>query len=256
MAPTRWKDLVRLTPWQRLVQVTLPVPWLALSLACFWAGAWPAGLGCSFYVFLTGLRLSHDAQHRSLGLDRWGHDVVLAVLSVVMGASMHAVQTTHLHHHRHQLDERDVEGAVARLPFPRVLLAGPGFIFDLHRFALRHGTAAQRRWVGAELGAIALLWPVAALGVGRVVVAHELAMLLGESLTAFFAVWLVHRGAAHLPTKSRTERSALVNALTYDMLLHADHHAYPAVPTLHWPQLAARRSASGERIEDDVVRAR
>ncbi len=249
-----WHDLVRLTPRERLVELALPLPWLLVSLALYATPAWPLGLVAAFYFFLTGLRLSHNAQHCCLGVSRGAHDAILAALSVGMGASMHAVQTTHLHHHRHELGPEDVEGRVARLAFPRILLAGPGFILALHRVALARGTRRQRRWVAAELCAIAPAW--AALGVvagPRVAALHAAAMLTGECLTAFFAVWIVHRGADGTPTRARTERKRWVHLLTFDMLLHADHHAYPAVPTIHWRALAARRTAAGERVEPDVV---
>jgi fatty acid desaturase len=258
MRSTQWHDLVRLTRWEQLIEVTLPAPWLALSLCLYATHFWPLAVVCSFYFFLTGLRLSHNAQHGSLGVSRLGHDIILATLSILMGASMHAVQATHMNHHRHRLDEKDIEGRVALLPFPGILLSGPRFIVDIHRFALTQGTTHQKRWVAFELVAIPLAWTAfgwlaLTQGLGRVAMAHELAMLAGECLTAFFAVWIVHRCSNHVPTKSRTERNRWINMLSYNMLLHADHHAYPAVPTIHWRALAKRREDADERIEDSVV---
>ncbi|MBL9038917.1 MAG: fatty acid desaturase [Archangium sp.] len=253
MLAIRWKDLIRLTPWERLVELTVPVPWLVASLAASHARLWSLSALCWFFLFLTGLRLSHNAQHRSLGLPHWAHDLVLAALSLVMGASMHAVQVSHLNHHRHELGPDDVEGRVVALPLGEVLRAGPRFMFELHRFALTRGTATQRRWVWAELGLLAVIWPALVLFGGHAIAAHVVAMSAGELLTPFFAVWLVHRAARGTPSRARTERSWLINTFTYGMLLHAEHHAYPAVPTIHWRQLAERRAAAGERVERDVV---
>src|SRR5689334_21216272 len=110
-----WRDLVALTPVEKACELALGLPWLLLSLWCYQQGWWWAGLVCSFYVFLTGLRQSHNAQHYALGLPRIIQDAVLFVLSLLMFASMHAVQVTHLHHHRHCLDAEDSEGATAKL---------------------------------------------------------------------------------------------------------------------------------------------
>ena len=52
------------------------------------------GVGSFVLFFLTGLRLSHGAQHYSLGLPKVVQDLVLFTLSVLMGASM--VPTCHL----------------------------------------------------------------------------------------------------------------------------------------------------------------
>ncbi len=106
-----WRDLVPLTGWEKLWELTLPLPWLVGSLAAYTAGWWGLGALASFFFFLTGLRLSHNAQHRSLGIGRVAHDLVLLALSLGMAASMHAVQATHLHHHRHTLEADDIEAA-------------------------------------------------------------------------------------------------------------------------------------------------
>src|SRR5262249_725273 len=122
-----WRDLVALSPWEKAWELSLGLPWLGLSLWCYSRGWWAAGLAGSFYGFLTGLREWHNAQDYSMGLPRIVQDTVLACLSAVMLASMHAVQVTHLHHHRHCLDPEDEEGATARLPWWRALLVGPFF---------------------------------------------------------------------------------------------------------------------------------
>jgi fatty acid desaturase len=254
MQAAAWRALIPLTRRERFIELTLPLPWLMVSLCLYATPWWGLGFVAAFYFFLTGLRLSHNAQHCSLGVGRRVHDGVLFALSVAMGASMHAVQATHLNHHRHALNEHDIEGRVASLGFPRILFAGPRFIFDLHRFALTKGRARQRAWVVAELLAIAALWVTALASDVRWLQLHVLAMLVGEAMTAFFAVWIVHREADAVPSRSRTERKSWVNFLTYNMLLHAEHHAYPAVPTIHWPHLARLRDEARERVELDVAR--
>jgi hypothetical protein len=142
-----WRDLVPLTPAEKAWELTVSLPWVLGSLWCYGHNWWRTGLGCSFYFFLTGLRQSHNAQHYALGLPRIIQDGVLFILSVLMLASMHAVQATHLHHHRHCLEADDGEGATARLCWWRALLCGPLFLSDC---TLRHG-GWLRRQSGAGL---------------------------------------------------------------------------------------------------------
>ena len=244
-----WRDLVALSPAEKIWELLLSLPWLALSLWLYDAGWWWLGALASFYFFLTGLRQSHNAQHYALGLPRPWQDVVLFVLSVLMLSSMHAVQVTHLHHHRHCLEDEDVEGATARKCWWRTLLEGPLFPARLHLAAWRLGTRRQRRWIAAEVVA-------AGVGVGMVLGVwrgaalcwHVAAMLLGECFTAFFAVWSVHHDCAARDI-GRTQRGAWITTLSYSMFFHVEHHLYPAVPTGHLAELARRLDAVAPQFQ-------
>jgi fatty acid desaturase len=238
-----WRDLVALGPWEKAWELSLSLPWLAASLWCYDRNWWWLGLPCSFYFFLTGLRQSHNAQHYALGLPRPVQDGVLFVLSASMLASMHAVQVTHLHHHRHCLTEEDVEGSTARLTWWRALLAGPCFAVRLHAAAWRLASVRKRRWITVELVVTGLLVLMAALPGGLLALKwHVATMVAGESLTGFFAVWTVHNGCE--PHEAgRTQRGRWVNRFSYHMFFHAEHHLFPAVPTPHLPELARRLDA-------------
>jgi fatty acid desaturase len=235
-----WRDLVALSPLEKAWELGLGLPWLVLSLWCYAHGWSSAGLACSFYVFLTGLRQSHNAQHYALGLPRSVQDSVLFALSALMLASMHAVQATHLHHHRFCLEEEDAEGATARLPWWRALSGGPLFFIRIHATAWRLAKRRKRAWIAAELLVITLILPAAFYWNTWIALRwHVGAMLVGESLTGFFAVWTVHHGCgAHEP--GRTQRGRWLNWISYSMFYHAEHHLFPAVPTAHLPQLARR----------------
>jgi fatty acid desaturase len=238
-----WRDLVALTSLEKAWELTLSLPWLLLSCWCYGHGWVFPGLACSFYFFLTGLRQSHNAQHYSIGLPRKIQDGVLFGLSVLMLASMHAVQVNHLHHHRHCLEDEDGEGATARMPWWRAILAGPIFYARLHVSAWRLGTRRKRQWIAAELLAIAGVPAFVFCATDRLASRwHVAAMLAGECLTGFFAVWTVHHGCgAHEP--GRTQRGEWLNRLSYSMFFHAEHHLFPAVPTGHLDVLARRLDA-------------
>src|SRR5207244_3041090 len=132
-----WRGLVRLSPLQIGHELLLSVPWLVLSLWLADCGLYPLALLASFFFFLTGLRQVHNAFHYALGLPRLATEAVMLALSVAMLGAMHAVQFNHVQHHKHCMDDEDMEGMCARLPAWRALLAGPWFLIRMHYHALR-----------------------------------------------------------------------------------------------------------------------
>jgi len=234
----QWKDLLPMTRREVIFELTICLPWLAGSVVCYASGWLLPGAACSFFVFLTGLRLSHGCQHYQLPVARRWQDRVLLSLSAVMLSSMHAVQATHLNHHRQCLGAEDFEGSVARQPMWRALLTGPLFPFRLHREALRLARAKKRRWIIAEIAVVVLILG-GAYWMPRALQWHVAAMVVGECFVGFFAVWTVHH---HCDEKLpyRTQRGRWINRLFYNMFLHTEHHLYPAVPTCRLHVLATR----------------
>jgi fatty acid desaturase len=200
----------------------------------------PALVG-SFFFFLAGLRVVHGAFHHTLGLPRWGDNFVQLLFSVLMLGSMHAVQFSHLRHHARCLSKDDVESKSARMSGWLALIFGFVFPVLLHWNALRHAKEPTRRWMAAELWANALwLWLAIHVMDDPVVRYHLGAMAAGQCLTAFFAVWTVHRGCHPSDNLARTLRRPIVNFLTMDMFFHVEHHLFPLVPTSQLPKLSAR----------------
>ena len=121
LKPNQWYDLVNYKPWEVLKEITLPLPWFFLEIWAainqhYWLMLFAAG-----YFFLTCLRVSHNAFHYCVGLSRTATDILMLILSVFMMTSMRATQYTHMQHHRHCLEEHDVEGYIAKLPFWKML---------------------------------------------------------------------------------------------------------------------------------------
>jgi len=254
-APVQWRDLVFLSRTEKIIELLHPLPWLFASVWLYSRGQLVLGAFASFYFFLTGLRLSHGAQHYSIGVSRWMQDLVLFTLSALMLGSMHAVQASHLHHHRHCLTESDAEGATARLSWWRALLVGPLFPIRLHRAAWQLGNHRQRCWIAAELTAIACVITAAFILPSPGLTIHVAAMLVGECFTGFFAVWTVHHHCDDAELPARTQRGRWINLLSYNMFFHAEHHLYPAVPTCHLDQLAERLDAVNSKIRTKQVLA-
>ena len=239
-----WRDLAKTTPLDAIRELLLPMPWLAGSLILAEWQLYPLALALSFVFFLTGLRIVHGAFHYTLGLPRRATDLVMFCFSLVMLGSMHAVQWNHLHHHRHCLADDDIEAIGARRSGLGAIALGPWFPLRLHQVALRAANTRTRRWIAAELAANLLWLPLLlgplASGVWRY---HVLAMALGQSLTAFFAVWTVHHDCPP-GVVARTIRSRLKSTITFDMFYHLEHHLYPAVPTAQLRRLAERIDAA------------
>jgi len=241
LAQVEWRDLVVLSRKDVFHELTLSLPWLAISLMLASFEWYVPALFASFLFFLTGLRQVHNAYHQALGLSRRATDLVMFVLSILMLGSMHAIRINHLHHHRNCLGDDDVEAMSARLPAWGALMLGPWFPLRLHHRALQLARGAQRRWIIGELvanGAWCLLvfgvtgWPALRY--------HVLAMALGQCLTAFFAVWSVHHDTQDAPFPARTLRTPFTSHISYAMFHHVEHHLFPAVPTRRLPELAAR----------------
>ena len=246
-----WRDLLRMSRLEIAHEVAIVLPWLIASIALYGLGLVPRGMIGSFFVFLTGLRLSHGCQHYQLPIARHWQDKILFTLSAVMLTSMHAVQATHLNHHRHCLDEHDFEGRIARRPFWLALLTGPLFPVRLHIEALRLARRGKRRWIIAEL--MVVMGTVAATPWLPVALQwHVLAVLVGECFVGFFAVWTVHHGCDH-EVPYRTLRSRWLNRVFYNMFLHAEHHLYPAVPTCRLHRLAERIDAANNAYSRVLV---
>jgi fatty acid desaturase len=250
-----WKDLLALTRREVASELLLSLPWLVASLVFADSGVVPAALACSFMFFLTGLRQVHNAHHYALGLSKRATEWVMFALSVFMLGSMHAVQVNHLRHHRFCMGPDDVEAMSAHMPWWKALLTGPGFTVRTHHAALRNGGPVSRRWIRAELVAnvVVIVLCLFVLDVAALRY-HVLVMMLGQSFSAFFAVWSVHHGCDPAGVHSRTSRNRFIATAAYGMFYHLEHHLFPAVPTAHLAELARRIDAvAGDVVEHDVL---
>jgi fatty acid desaturase len=249
-----WRDLVRLTRLEVVTELFLSLPWLGLSLLLASLGWYLPALLASFVFFLTGLRQVHNAYHYVLGISRPATEGVMFLLSVLMLGSMHAVQFNHLQHHKHCLDDEDVEGMSARGTAWRALLLGPLFPIRLHVTALRLANRRQRCWIVAELLAN-LVWVALVFGWLKLAALeyHVLAMAVGQCLTSFFAVWTVHHDCDRSQYIARTLRNRFKSLVAFDMFFHVEHHLYPRVPTCHLARLAERLDQAAPELKQKQV---
>lgn len=255
-----WKDLCDLSGPEVFREVMIYVPWLVASLVAAHLGSvvhpafFAVALVCSFMFFLCGLRQVHNAFHYAVGVAPKAHEWLMFILSPLMMSAMHAVQWNHLRHHRHCMDEEDVEAMSARMPGWKALVTGPQFPIRLHHAALTLAKPRIKRWIVFELAAIA----------GMVVLAfglleftwlryHVVAMTVGQCFSAFFAVWTVHHDCDRTHYIARTLRNDVKSFVSYNMFYHVEHHLFPAVPTCHLPELSKRLDAVAPELRTKQV---
>jgi fatty acid desaturase len=255
-----WQDLCKLGPLEVAYEVAIYLPWLVASLVFAHLGTtghvlWllPA-LASSFMFFLCGLRQVHNAFHYAVGVSPRTHEWLMFVLSPLMMSAMHAVQWNHLRHHRHCMDDDDVEAFSARMPGWKALLTGPQFPVRLHHAALTLGKPRIRRWIWAELAAIAGMFALAfAVFDAAWLQYHVIAMVVGQCFSAFFAVWTVHHDCDRTHFIARTLRNEVKSFVSYNMFYHVEHHLFPAVPTCHLPALSKRLDAVAPELRSKNV---
>ncbi|MDF0488568.1 fatty acid desaturase [Sphingomonas sp. H39-1-10] len=235
----RWRDLTPMRRRDGLLECAHPLPWLAASWIAAALAVWPVAIVCTFMFFLTALRLNHEAIHGNLGFRPRTDRRVLHALSAVMLGSNSAVAFNHVRHHRYLGTPDDLEGACGRMRLWAVIRHGPCFPIEMHRAAWRDGDAALRRRMTIDFGLNAAVVGAAVASWSPVLLYHVAAMSVAQCLTAFFAVWVTHHDCAP-DDVARTQRSAILNYISYNMFLHREHHLFPGVPVRRLGILAAR----------------
>lgn len=245
-----WRDLVPMRRRDGLAECCHPLPWLVASWTFVALALWPLAMLGSFVFFLTALRLNHEAIHGNLGFRPRGDRRVLHALSLLMLGSNNAVAFNHLRHHRHLGTPGDIEGACGRMTMLQVLRFGPIFPVQMHIEAWRHGNATLRRRMRIDFALNLAIGGAAAATMAPFLLYHVAAMAVAQCLTSFFAVWITHHDCA--PDQlARTQRSTLINRLSYNMFLHLEHHLFPGVPVRRLDVLSRRIA-----VADPVFAAR
>lgn len=250
----QWRDLMQLTRRDVISELLISLPWLISSCLFAYLSWYIPALFCSFMFFLTGLRQVHNAFHFALGISKPMTHYFMFLLSILMLGSMHAVQINHLRHHQYCMTEQDIEAKSATMPWWKALLFGPIFPLLLHHKALQVGSKTQRRWIMAELLANVIVF-VLVFAVLEItwLKYHAIVMLIGQCMTAFFAVWTVHHDTEDHIYMARTLRHEVKRVVTYNMFLHVEHHLFPAVPTRKLHILSKRLDTYAPSVEIRTV---
>jgi hypothetical protein len=248
-----WQDLVRLSPRETAAELLLPLPWLLLAIALA-ASMFPfLALIAIAPFFTSALRVTHDTYHRNLGLSPREGDLLLFALSLLLGGALHAIEYTHLRHHRDCLGHTDLEGRIAHYGFWPALARSPLYPILIHIETWQHGSARQRRWLRRELVAVVVVQTWIWCGDCTVLQWLSASLLLANAIVPMIGIWSVHRSCADDARKARSTRRSWLLRLSFGMLYHDEHHAYPAVPARHLPRLAQRLDRRGIAVAHDVI---
>lgn len=236
-------ELFRLSTSRRVF--TLLIPFLYATLYFVFAGFswWPfAVFSLVALSFVTYGSISHDLVHRNLGLPRSVNDAFLSVIELLALRSGHAYRMAHLHHHARFPHSDDIEGAAAKMSFPRTMLEGMIFQFKIWFWAVRRGGPDKRLILLEGLGCLLLvvmaliLYPIT-----PVLLVYVVLMIMGSWIIPLITSYIPHnpKGESEL-TQTRLFRGKVLSVVALEHTYHLEHHLYPAVPHHNWPRLARR----------------
>lgn len=236
-------DLLSVSDVRRITTIGVPFVLMSGYAVFAWYEWWiPAVLSVMALCFVTYGSSSHDLVHQTLRLPRWWNSFWLSTIELLSLRSGTAYRLSHLHHHRHLLDESDVEGTAAHLSLLRTLLTGPTMQIHLWRWAWKHHASQRSALLLEALGILALLTAaVAAVPWTLAPLVYAILVVVGSWVFPLVTVYLPHNAEGRTPLeKTRLFRGTFYRLIALDHLYHLEHHLYPAVPHHHWRKLAVR----------------
>lgn len=237
-----WQDLRHLTAWQVAYNVILPYPFLAVSWYAVSQSWYGLAVVASYFFVITAYRQGHDLFHNALGVSRSLSTALLLVISVLSFSSLHSMKYSHLYHHREPLSDGDTEGYLAHGTWYQALFGGLLFRYRLFRHGFALAPTAQKTKILLESLAIIVFAGVAFWTQAEILLYQFAVMFVMNAFAGVIAVWALHHDCdsdnGQMLTNARTERHPLVNALSFNLFYHAEHHLFPAVPTQNLPKLA------------------
>ena len=242
------KAPLQLNPAQRVIELLRPWVLLALYLITAAKGWWLLAVPLAVAMCLAAFVQMHDAIHRSLGISKGAHDLVLLASGLLLLKNGHGLQVTHLRHHGRCLKDDDPEGVCATWPFYRVMLEGPFHVFSLRFYALRMASPTRGFQVIETVATVCLLLLVVALYIFGGSAVGLVYWAVAASLSATIPIW-----AAYLPHRLAPEHPAIRSAGRFAQIwtpvissfaYHHLHHAQPKIPTALLSVLARTTSRS------------
>ena len=237
---------LQLTHSQRAIELLRPWVLLALYLLTAAKGWWFLAVPFAIAMSLAAFVQMHDAIHRSLGISKRAHDLVLLASGLLLLKSGHGLQITHLRHHGRCLKDDDPEGVCATWPFYRVLLEGPLHIFTMRFYAFRRASHTMRFQVIETIATVCLVILVVAIYILSGSFVGLVYWAVAASLSATIPIWaayLPHRLAPEHPAVRSAGRLAQIwTRVLSSFAYHHLHHAQPKIPTALLSVAAGRTS--------------
>ena len=245
-----WQDLCHLTLGQKLYNILLPYPFLLLSWYAINQSWYILAIICSYFFVVTAYRQGHDLFHHALGVNKHISTVLLFIISLLSFSSLHSMKYSHLFHHQHTLQENDTEGYLAHLPWYGALFGGLLFRYRIYIHGYKLAPKNFKYKIVIESICILLLTSFTFYGQSTILLYQFIIMFIMNALAGLIAVWGLHHDCDEI---GRTERNPIVNALSFNLFYHAEHHLFPAVPTQNLPTLAKRLDKVAPHIRHHQV---
>lgn len=220
-----------------------------VAAACGWWLALPPFAAIAYGGTLTAV---HHLIHGSLGLSPRTRMIWLSVLGMFVAESGHALQTTHLAHHRTSPDAPDPEGYIENVTWKQLPLAALAFRYRLMWWGWQH--SPRRHRVGIEIAAHAILH-LGSLALLPFTTAPWL-YLSFIHLASFAFALLAGKGpqtnwGRAIASPFVRVHTALGAVAFFSHDQHLEHHAYPKVPLPRLRELRAELTPVFDEL--DVV---
>jgi len=246
-----FRNLRRLA-WFLIARPVLTVVCFAVAASQGW---WPLAVLLSGVIYGATLTAVHHLIHGSLGLSPKARTFWLSVLGILVVESGHALQVTHLAHHRSNADVLDPEGYIENVTWWQLPVAALQFRYRLMWWGWRFTPRRRRVEIElaahalAHLGALALLpvtaWPWIYLSLIHLA-SFGFAVLAGKGPQTNWG-----RAISSPFVRVHTVLGSIA-FFSHDQ--HLEHHAYPKVPL---PRLRELRHELEPVFEElDVVDVR
>ena len=243
-------DLLRVTPLQLLITLALPFVAMGCYVLFAWWPCWPLAVASMMMLsFVTYGSTSHDLVHGTLHLPSRLNDFLLSLIELLSLRSGTAYRLSHLNHHRHLLDDDDIEGATAHGSLFRAIVSGPTLQLQLWLWAWQKYRPMRQRLLLEGIGiAVLIIMAIVTFRWSPGPLVYVALVIGGSWLFPLITVYIPHDARAQEPlTQTRLFRGRLVQLIAFDHLYHLEHHLYPAVPHHHWRTLAERLDPYFER---------
>ena len=202
---------------------------------------------------LYGSTLSavHHLIHGSLGLSATWRRFWLSALGCLVVESGHALQATHVVHHRDGSDLPDPEGYIENLSWAQMPLGSARYRYRLAIWGLRNSPRRNRIAFEIAVHAVAHLASLALLGVTPILWIYLTLIHIASFAFAFLqgkgpqANW-----GRPMSTPLAIVHTRLLAFLFFSHHQHLEHHAYPKVPIT---RLAALRPHVEHALADREI---
>lgn len=199
------------------------------------AGWWPIAILLTWLVYGSALTAVHHLIHSSVGFSPRARHFWLSIIACLVVESGHALQATHLTHHRVGDDLPDPEGYIENLTWTQMPVGAAKFRYRLMAWGWRH--SPRRTVIGLEIAIHSALHITSLL----LLISGSPSLWIYLSLIHFasfaFAV-LAGKGpqtnyGRSVPTPIVRVSTRLGKILFFSHDKHLEHHAYPKVPLPH-----------------------